>query len=98
MCLCVNDENKPPGIPDDKWVEKGQEYTISFTMTVSPQKKLAFQLVEIELDDSCAPYSWFLSERFAVKNEDLETLISFIEECNEITYSVKELMNQINNK
>ena len=97
-CLCINDDNKPASVPNEKWVQKNKEYTISFAMTVSPQKKLAFQLKEIDLDDSCAPYTWFLSSRFAIKKEDLQKLIIFIEECNGITLSVKQLMNQINNK
>ena len=67
-CLCINDSNKPNPIPKDKWVEKGKEYTILFSMTVLPQKQLAFQLNEIDLDDSCSPYTWFLANRFSFSN------------------------------
>lgn len=92
-CICINNDNRPTKIPEHKWLEKGKEYTIAFTATVHPQKKLAFQLKEIDLDDSCSPYSWFLANRFAFREEDLEKLIEFIQECNNITFSIKELMN-----
>ncbi len=93
-CLCVNDDNKPNQIPQDKWLEKGKEYTLAFTMTVLPQKQLALQVEEIDLDDSCSPYTWFLANRFKFREEDLQKLIEFIKECNHITFSVKELMKQ----
>jgi len=95
-CLCVDDSNKPNQIPKDKWVEKGKEYTILFSMTVLPQKQLAFQVNEIDLDDSCSPYTWFLANRFAFREEDLQRLIEFIQDCNQITFSVNELMKEIN--
>ena len=91
-CICIDDSNKPTVIPKEKWLEKGKEYTLAFTMTVKPQKKLAFQLQEIELDESCSPYTWFLASRFTFREEDLEKLIEFIKECNHITFSVNELM------
>jgi hypothetical protein len=95
-CVCINAENKPSKIPQHKWLEKGKEYTLAFSMTVLPQKKLAFQLEEIDLDDSCSPYTWFLANRFAFRQEDLEKLAEFIQDCNQITFSVKELMKETN--
>jgi hypothetical protein len=91
-CLCIDDSSRPNKIPVEKWIEKGSEYTLAFTITVLPQKKLAFQIQEIDLDESCSPYSWFLAERFAFRQEDLDKLIEFIKECNNITFSVNELM------
>jgi len=95
-CLCINDKNKPNEIPNEKWVEKGKEYTILFSMTVLPQKQLGFQLNEIDLDDSCSPYTWFLANRFAFREEDIQKLIEFIQDCNHITFSVNELVKEIN--
>lgn len=97
-CLCVDADNRPSRVPESKWLEEGKEYTLAFTMTVHPQKKLAFQLQEIELDDSCGPYSWFLASRFNFKQEDLGKLIEFIQDCNKITFSVNELMKVTNSK
>ena len=95
-CLCINDNNKPIQIPNEKWLEKGREYTLLFSMTVLPQKQLAFQVNEIDLDDSCSPFTWFLANRFAFRQEDLEKLAEFIHDCNKITFSVKELMKETN--
>lgn len=91
-CVCIDNEDKPVQIPKEKWLEKGKQYTLAFSMTVSPQKKLAFQLQEIDLDDSCSPYTWFLASRFAFEEKDMPALIEFIKECNNITFSIKELM------
>ena len=93
-CICINDKDKPSKIPSEKWLEKDKEYTLAFTMTVLPQKKLAFQIQEIDLDETCLPYAWFLADRFAFRKEDLDKLVEFIEECNKITFSVKELMKE----
>jgi hypothetical protein len=95
-CICIDNDNRPSRVPETKWLEKGKEYTLAFSMTVHPQKKLAFQLQEIDLDDSCSPYTWFLANRFAFREEDLESLIEFINECNKITFSVNELMKVTN--
>lgn len=95
-CFCIDADNKPSKIPQHKWLEKDKEYTLAFSMTVLPQKKLAFQVQEIDLDDSCSPFTWFLANRFAFRQEDLEKLAEFIHDCNKITFSVKELMKETN--
>lgn len=95
-CVCIDNENRPSKIPVNKWLKKDKEYTLAFSMTVHPQKKLAFQLQEIELDESCSPYTWFLANRFAFRKEDTDKLIEFIKECNQITFSVNELMKVTN--
>ena len=95
-CVCIDAENRPSKIPQHKWLEKDKEYTLAFSMTVLPQKKLAFQVQEIDLDDSCSPYTWFLANRFAFRQEDLEKLAEFIQDCNHITFSVNELMKETN--
>lgn len=91
-CICIDNDNRPSVVPEEKWLEKGKEYTLAFTMTVHPQKKLAFQVQEIDLDESCSPYTWFLASRFAFRQEDIGKLIEFIKDCNKITFSVNELM------
>jgi hypothetical protein len=84
----VDDKDKPSQIPQEKWIEEGKEYTILFTMTVLPQKQLAFQLEEIDLDDSCSPYTWFLAKRFAFREQDLDEIIEYIKDSNHITISM----------
>lgn len=93
-CVCIDDKNRPSRVPENKWVKKGEEYTVVFTLMVLPQKTLAVQLEEIDLDESCSPYSFFLANRFAFRQEDLQRLIEFIKECTEVNISIKELMEQ----
>lgn len=97
-CICINDKNRPSKIPQNKWVKEGEEYTIIFTLIVLPQKTLAVQLEEIDLDKSCMPYEFFLANRFAFTQEELEKLIAFIEECNDISLSIKDLLKQTNER
>lgn len=93
-CICINDKNRPGKVPESKWVKEGKEYTVIFTLMVLPQKTLAVQLDEIDLDESCAPYTFFLANRFAFSKEDIGKLVDFIEECTQVNISIKELMKQ----
>ena len=97
-CICINDKNRPSKIPENKWVKEGQEYTIIFTLIVYPQKTLAVQLDEIDLDESCMPYSFFLANRFAFSKEDIGKLVDFIEECTQLNMSIKDLLKQTNER
>ena len=97
-CICINDKNRPSKIPQEKWLKEGEEYTIIFTLMVLPQKTLAVQLEEIDLDESCMPYEFFLANRFAFTKEELEKLIAFIEECNHVSLSINDLLKQTNER
>jgi len=97
-CICIDDKNRPSKVPESKWVKKGQEYTVIFTLIVLPQKTLAVQLDEIDLDESCMPYSFFLANRFSFRQEDMGKLIDFIEECTEVNMSIQELLKQTNER
>jgi len=59
--ICIDDSRKPRMIPKDKWLVKDQEYHVIYTVTVLPQKQLAFHLAEIDLDESCKPYEYFIT-------------------------------------
>lgn len=93
-CICINDKNRPSKVPADKWLKEGEEYTVIFATVVLPQKTLAVQIDEVDLDERCRPYSFFLANRFAFRTEDLERLIEFIKECTLVDMSIKELLNQ----
>jgi hypothetical protein len=93
-CVCINDSKKPNQIPENKWIKKGQWYTIIFAITVMPQRQLGLQLDEIILDESCHPYEYFLASRFAFTLEDLEKLQAFIKDCEQVNLSMQELMEQ----
>lgn len=92
--ICINDKNRPKEIPANKWVKEGEPYTVIFTVTVLPQKQLAFHLAEIDLDESCAPYTYFLANRFAFTQENLLALIELIKNCNDTDFSMDELLKQ----
>lgn len=95
-CICVDDSNRPSKIPVEKWVKKGNLYTIIFVTTVLPQDKLAIQLDEIILDDDCDPYAYFLAERFAIRREDTEAMIELMQMSDIMDSSIKDLIGQLN--
>jgi hypothetical protein len=96
---CINDSNRPKEIPVKKWLKLGQEYNVIFTCTAfsdaaHTKKTLAFQLSEIELTDEHLPFEYFRASRFAIKKEDLEKLKQLIKDCEDIDFSIEELMEQ----
>lgn len=93
-CICINGKDRPKEIPMNKWVEEGEPYTVIFTVTVLPQKQLAFHLAEIDLDESCHPYEYFLANRFAFTEENLLKLIELIKDCSDTDFSMDELLKQ----
>lgn len=90
-CVCIDDKNRPSKIPESKWVKEGSEYTLVFAMVVLPQRQLGLQFYEIDLDDSCSPFQYFLADRFAFRIEDLEKLQEFIKQCSDMDMSINEL-------
>ena len=93
-CICINDEKRPKEIPVNKWVKRDEKYQVIYTVTVLPQKQLAFHLAEISLDECCLPYEYFLAHRFAFTEEGLKQLMELIRECNDISFSLDELLEQ----
>lgn len=93
-CICINSDRRPRMIPKDKWLVKDKEYHVIFTVTVLPQKQLAFHLAEIDLDESCKPYEYFLANRFAFTQENLLLLMELIKDCSDTSFSMDELLEQ----
>lgn len=89
--MCIDDTNRPDGIPTSKWVKKGEIYTvIKVVFPHSQPGTIGFKLAELNIDD-CFPYQYFLADRFAIiiyKEDKLgmwaeETLDKLLEEAKE---------------
>lgn len=93
-CICINDKNRPREIPKEKWIKEGHEYNVIYTVTVLPQKQLAFHLAEISLDECCVPFEYFLANRFGFTPENLMLLMELIKDCSEVDFSMEELLQQ----
>lgn len=91
-CVCIDDSGKPEVVPNSKWVKLGQIYTVIYTVNVLPQGEVAFQLREIDLDESCYPYEYFLSSRFAFYNDDFYDLLHLMNESAKLEKSLKDLI------
>ena len=96
MCkaICTNDKGKPENISNKKWLKEGEQYTIIFTRICLPQKEIGVILEEIELDDTCLPYEYFLLNRFSFLEEDLLLLQELIKNCNDTDFSIEKLLEQ----
>lgn len=67
---CINDSNRPKQIPPEKWIVKGEHYTVIATTMMNIQRnKIGLKLAEIDLGQSCFPYEYFDADRFAVATE-----------------------------
>ena len=96
MCtaICISDKNRPKEIPQNKWLKERQDYEIIYTTLCKPQNEVGVHLAEIELDESCAPYEYFLISRFQFDLENLKLLQELIKNCNETDFSSPELLEQ----
>lgn len=92
-CICIDDSNRPTSIPPEKWIEKGKEYHIISARIVKPQKQMAVQLLEINLDESCAPFTYFLGKRFMIKEDVLKDLLMLISATINHDNEIKELIS-----
>lgn len=64
--VCIDDSNRPDGIPTSKWIKKGVTYTVIDVKKLTIQGGiLGYKLEEINLDD-CFPYQFFAANRFAL--------------------------------
>jgi hypothetical protein len=82
--VCIDDKNKPVEIPQRKWIIEGQEYHILFVVYSVPSKTMAYDLEEIELDESCMPYQHFSAKRFAIHKDDLEEFQQLVKDCTDM--------------
>lgn len=64
--ICLDDKNRPDGIPTSKWVKHGQEYTVTHVAKMLIQGgMLGFKLQELNIDD-CFPYQFYAARRFGI--------------------------------
>jgi hypothetical protein len=96
MCkaIAVDVKNKPKEIPNSKWLELNKEYEIVYTTLCQPQNQIGVHLAEIDLDNSCLPYEFFLLNRFIFTEDNLLLLQELIKNCNETDFSMEELLEQ----
>lgn len=68
--VCVNDRAMPKGFPANRWIKKGEVYTVSEAKYLARQHmSIGYKLFEIELPEDC-PYQFFLANRFRPYSDD----------------------------
>ncbi len=76
---CINDKDRPDGVPTSRWVKEGETYTITKVMVMKQQGRIGgVKLAEINNDD-LFPYTYFRVSRFALSEEQLLKLINLKE-------------------
>jgi len=79
---CIDDTNRPEGIPTHLWLTKDSEYT-AIKLMKGINGLQGFKLLELNID-SCFPYQFFDIKRFAIHKDHL-ILLSEIESINQTT-------------
>jgi hypothetical protein len=72
--ICINDSGRPNEVPTNRWVKKGEEYTIISVCFMTLQGIYGCKLAEINNDD-LFPYQYFAITRFNVTIVELETAV-----------------------
>jgi len=77
--ICVDDRNRPDGVPTSQWPKKGQFYTVTEVSKMRVQGGLlGFKLAELNID-SCFPYQYYSANRFRIPvftgNEETEAML-----------------------
>lgn len=90
--ICINDSNKPKEIPEQKWIKKDNEYTITHIFIHPNQGGIqGVHLKELTLKD-CGLYETYKLSRFAFKKDDLQELIQLAKLCSELDEVTIELL------
>ena len=77
-CTCIDDSNRPVLFPEDKWIKKGNTYTITKVFELADETEFGISLLEINtINDSI--YNGFKLSRFAFEESDLIELMQIIE-------------------
>lgn len=70
-CICIDDTHRPNEVPLNRWVKKGEPYTIIQIDYLNNQNRiLGVKLQEINNDD-LFPWQYFRATRFAVSENDI---------------------------
>ena len=92
--ICINDSNRPDGIPTSKWVKKGEIYTVFAVDKILLQGgQLGFKLVELNID-SCFPYQYFAATRFGIPVELITKQASAQSELDRLLEEAKKEYNE----
>ena len=84
---CIDDKNRPPEIPKEKWPVEKKHYHITQVYLHKNQNNIQGVLLkEIALDGSNWPYVSYKMSRFALLDpEDILALAELIVECDELS-------------
>jgi hypothetical protein len=72
---CVDDKNRPNEIPSNRWIKKGEKYTITTVVFMKLQNIYGCKIAEINNDD-LFPYKYFALSRFGLSIDVLMELIN----------------------
>jgi len=94
----IDVKNRPNDIPLSKLLIYDEEVHITYAVRCLPQNVLAFSIYEKPLDESCAPYEYFTSTRFAIRDEDIQKVIDLYNEIGDALPEgvMKELLENSN--
>ena len=90
--MCINDADRPGDIPTSQWLKVNRLYTVVEMKKLLIQGgKIGFKLAEINLN-GCAPYEFYLSDRFALVFD--QKIIAELELNQLLEEAIKEEKNE----
>lgn len=85
--LCIDEEDKPQQIPQEKWVIENEVYQITYIFIMANQGFIrGCEIAEHDISNH-APYNCYRLSRFAIFEEDMHLFKELVKQC--------DLMNQI---
>ena len=79
IVICVDDTRIPKEIPKEKRVKAGTSYHVVKIVVCQPQNRLGYWLEEIDLDETCKPFEYWLSDRFVLLGECQQAFIEMVQ-------------------
>ena len=94
-CICIDDKGKPAVIPSHLWIKEGETYHMTCIYWHPKQGVQGCDLLEIALDDSCAPYETYQLRRFAINKDDLNDFFELVKLSTELDdVDLEQLLEQ----
>lgn len=94
-CICLNNKDKPPIIPNHLWPKEGNQYHITWIKYHGGQGIQGVELNELRLTEDCYPFNSYALKRFAIRKEDMGAFMELLAVCSGKKLNLDEILTEI---